>query len=278
MFRLPIGDVFETFIDILKNNLGWLFDAIDFVLDNSISGLEWVFGIIPAIILIVLFGLLAWYISGKGLAIFTVVGLLIIDSMNLWGNAIDTLALVLVATLITLLIGIPLGIWASRSNTIDKIIRPILDFMQTMPAFVYLIPVVIFFGIGKVPGAIATITFSMPPVVRLTNLGIRQVPVNVVEAARSFGSTPKQMLFKVQLPIALPTILAGVNQTILLSLSMVVISAMIGARGLGSPVLLGIEGMQTGRGFEGGLAVVILAMILDRMTQALGNKRADKNK
>ncbi|WP_237715509.1 ABC transporter permease [Pelosinus fermentans] len=183
----------------------------------------------------------------------------------------QTLALVLTSALIALVIGIPFGILAARNDKFDRIARIVLDFMQTMPAFVYLIPAVLFFKLGKVPGAVATVIFAMPPSVRLTNLGIRQVPEDVVEAARSFGSTTRQLLFKVQLPIAIPTILAGVNQTIMLSLSMVVIAAMIGAGGLGEEVLKGITQLKIGRGFESGVAVVLLAMVLDRITQSLAN-------
>jgi glycine betaine/proline transport system permease protein len=215
----------------------------------------------------------AWRKTGKGTAIFTFIGLFLIQSMDLWSETMQTLALVTSSALLALIIGIPLGIWSSKSNTVNKVMRPILDFMQTMPAFVYLIPAVLFFGLGKVPGAVATIIFSMPPAVRLTNLAIRQVPEDVVEASRSFGSTSSQMLFKVELPIATPTILAGINQTIMLALSMVVISSMIGAGGLGKKVLNGITQYKIGMGFESGLAVVILAMILDRITQSLGKKK-----
>jgi len=272
-FRIRIGNWFEAFIDWLTDNLGWLFDGIAFLVSNLIDGFEFVLGSPPAIIMILIITVLAWLASGKKLtfAVGTALGLVLIDSINLWDSAIETLALVLVAAFIALLIGIPTGIFASRNEKVsENVIRPTLDFMQTMPAFVYLIPAVIFFGLGTVSGAIATIIFSMPPVVRLTNLGIRQVPAEVVEAGRSLGSTPKQLLFKVQLPIALPTILAGINQTILLALSMVVIASMIGAGGLGEPVLSGITSLQIGVGFEGGIAVVVLAMILDRVTQALG--------
>ena len=190
-----------------------------------------------------------------------------------------TLSMVSTATLIALVVGLPLGILMAKNGTANKIIRPVLDFMQTMPAFVYLIPAVYFFDLGEVPGTVATIIFAMPPVVRLTNLGIRQVPEDVVEAARAFGSTPAQLLFKVQMPLAVPTIMAGLNQTIMLSLSMVVISAMIGADGLGKTVYEGITQMNIGKGFEGGLAVVILAMLLDRITQCLGSeqKKSGKN-
>ena len=226
--------------------------------------------------MLLVFTALTYWAVGRGLALFALIGLFIIDSMALWAPMIETLALVFAATFFALLIGIPFGIWASRSDTVERVIRPILDFMQTMPVFVYLIPAVLFFTLGKVPGAMATVIFAMPPAVRLTNLGIRQVSEEVIEAAQAFGSTPQQMLMKVQLPIALPTILAGVNQTIMLALSMVVIAAMIGAGGLGDVVLRGITQMKIGMGFEGGLAVVILAMLLDRVTQALGTQQHKK--
>ncbi|MFP4079016.1 MAG: ABC transporter permease [Candidatus Izemoplasmataceae bacterium] len=272
-FRFKIGDYFETFIDFLTDNLGWLFDGISAIVEGMIDAFEVALAFPPAIVLIVIITGLAWLAAGKkpGLAIGTFLGLFLIDAVDLWQEATETLALILVASFIALLIGIPTGIYASRNKIVsENIIRPVLDFMQTMPAFVYLIPAVIFFGLGTVAGAIATIIFSMPPVVRLTNLGIRQVPAEVVEAGKSLGSTPRQLLLKVQLPIALPTILAGVNQTILLALSMVVIASMIGAGGLGNPVLEGIQSLAIGEGFEGGIAVVVLAMILDRITQALG--------
>lgn len=185
----------------------------------------------------------------------------------------QTLALVLSSTGMALLLGIPLGIWMAGSGRCNKILQPALDCMQTMPAFVYLIPAVLFFGLGTVPGAFATIIFALPPVARLTALGLRQVPKNVVEAARSFGATPSQLLFKVELPLALPTILAGINQTIMMSLSMVVVAAMISAGGLGEVVLKGITQMKIGMGFEGGIAVVILAIVLDRITQGMARKK-----
>jgi len=228
----------------------------------------------PWMVLIVLFTLLAWIVSGRGLAIFTGVGFLLIVSMGFWEATMESLALVLSATLFALLIGIPVGISAARNNVVDKVTRPILDFMQTMPAFVYLIPAVLFFGLGKVPGAMATLIFAMPPAVRLTSLGIRQVPTEVVEACLAFGATPHQLLYKAQLPIARPTILAGLNQTIMLALSMVVIGGMIGAGGLGQEVLSGITQLKIGLGFESGIAVVILAIFLDRITQSFGGGNA----
>jgi glycine betaine/proline transport system permease protein len=225
----------------------------------------------PWFVLIVLFIILALVSAGRGLAIFTGVGFLLIVSMGFWEATMESLALVLSATIFALLIGIPVGISAARNNVVDNISRPILDFMQTMPAFVYLIPAVLFFGLGKVPGAMATLIFAMPPAVRLTSLGIRQVPTEVVEACLAFGSTPRQLLYKAQLPIARPTILAGLNQTIMLALSMVVIGGMIGAGGLGQEVLSGITQLKIGLGFESGISVVILAIFLDRVTQSFGS-------
>jgi len=270
MINLHIGDAVEVAIDWLTQNLAPLFSGIKAALLWVINGFAWIFTVIPWYVLVLLLAVAAWRLSSRGVAIFTVVGLVLIEMMGLWTATMQTLALIFTATLIALLIGVPLGIWMSRNDTLNRIIRPVLDFMQTMPAFVYLIPAVYFFDLGEVPGAVATIIFAMPPAVRLTNLGIRQVPEDVVEASKSFGSTSRQLLYKVQIPLAMPTIMAGLNQTIMLSLSMVVISAMIGAKGLGITVLKGITQLKVGEGFEGGLAVVILAMILDRITQGLG--------
>lgn len=272
MFRIPLGVYFEILIDWLKKNGKPFFVGMKKGVLFIIDKLEEFLIFIPWWLFIIVIVLVAWKVSGKKLAILSGLGLSIIYSIDLWNKMLETLALVFSSTMLALLVGIPLGIWMAKKDMTARIIKPVLDFMQTMPAFVYLIPSVIFFGLGKMPGAIATIIFSMPPVVRLTNLGIRQVPHDVVEAAESFGSTPLQMLFKVQVPLAMPTILAGINQTIMLSLSMVVISSMIGARGLGEVVLSGVTQMQIGKGFEGGIAVVILAIILDGMTQSIGKK------
>jgi glycine betaine/proline transport system permease protein len=276
MYRIPIGKYVEKIIDWMKNELDFLFDFISTILLSIIDSIDFVLTVIPYYILIPLVALFAWKIGSKGIAVFTLIGLLLINSMDLWSNMIQTVSLVVTATLIALFIGLPVGIWMSRNNKANNAIRPILDFMQTMPAFVYLIPAVYFFGIGPVPGLFATVIFAMPPVVRLTSLGIRQVAPDVIEASKAFGATSRQLLIKVQIPLAMPTILAGLNQTIMLSLSMVVISAMIGAKGLGEVVLRGINQMEVGTGFEGGLAVVILAMILDRLTQ--GVKKPKKKK
>ena len=276
MIQLPIGKIFENIIDWLTQNLGPFFDVINSILTGIIQTFETVLLFIPPLVLIALMVILAWRIASKGVAIFSIIGLLLILSMGFWEETMITLALVVTSGLLALVIGIPVGIWASRKDTVESVVRPILDFMQTMPAFVYLIPAVLFFQLGKVPGVVATVIFAMPPAVRLTNLGIRQVQKDVVEASKAFGSTSRQLLFKVQLPLATPTILAGVNQTIMLALSMVVIAAMIGAGGLGGEILKGITQLKIGLGFESGISVVILAIFLDRITQALGEKSQNK--
>lgn len=264
---IDIGQYIEVAINWLTENFKPLFDFIKHTGNSSIIGLEWIFLAIPFFVVIGLFTGLAWWKSGKGVAITTLLGLTLIYMMGFWKETMETLSLVLVATATALILSVPLGIWAAKNKLAAKIIRPMLDLMQTMPAFVYLIPAVLFFSIGKVPGAFATIIFAMPPAVRLTTLGIDAVPKDIVEAARAFGATNRQILFKVELPLAMKTILAGINQTILLSLSMVVIAGMIAAGGLGEKVLEGINNLDIGLGFESGLSVVILAIILDRITQ-----------
>jgi glycine betaine/proline transport system permease protein len=211
-------------------------------------------------------------------AIFVGCAMQAIHFMGLWTQTASTLALVIAATCFSLALGVPLGIWGARNNRVEMVLRSLLDFMQTMPAFVYLIPAVILFGLGRVPAVMATIVFSMPPVVRLTTLGIRQVREELMEAGRSFGSTELQLLWKIQLPNALPSIMAGVNQTIMMALSMVVVASMIGAGGLGEYVLSGIQRLDIGIGFEGGLGVVLLAIVLDRLTESFGMKAKKKPK
>jgi ABC-type proline/glycine betaine transport system permease subunit len=201
------------------------------------------------------------------------VGLLVIVAVDQWDNAMDTLALTLVAAFIAVLISIPLGIWAARSSAVSAIVRPILDFLQTMPAFVYLIPALILFRVGVVPGIVATIAFALAPGVRLTELGIRGVDAEVVEAGHAFGATPRRILRQIQLPLALPSIMAGVNQVIMLALSMVVIASMVGAPGLGRDIIQSLNRIDVGLGFEAGLSVVILAILLDRLTSTLGSGR-----
>jgi len=271
MIDIPVGRFFEIIIQWMIDNWSGFFDAVTVTVRATLNAFETALMFPHPLIMIVLLSAVAWYISGRGVAAFTVAGLFLIEGMGLWAETMDTLALIFTAVIIALMIGIPVGIWASKSDVTEKIVRPILDFMQTMPAFVYLIPAVLFFQLGKVPGVIATLVFATPPAVRLTNLGIRQVPEEVKEAALAFGSNSRQMLFKVELPVALPTILAGVNQTIMLALSMVVIASLIGAGGLGQPVLVGIQQLNIGLGFEGGIAIVILAIFLDRITQSMGS-------
>jgi len=283
--KFSIGGAFETLIEWLQDNFTPLFDAITVVISTTTDGLEELLLFLPDSLMVLVFTALAWWVASRGVAVFTLIGMGLLAEMEFvlfgleltvgmgyWETTMQTLALIVTASLFSLLVGIPTGIWAAKSETVDKIVRPILDFMQTMPPFVYLIPAVVLFGLGTVPGVIATFIFATPPCVRLTNLGIRQVSEEAVEAAQSFGSTPSQMLFKVELPMALPTIMAGVNQTVMLALSMVVIAALIGASGLGQPVVEGLQQLRIAKGFEGGLGIVILAIFLDRITQAAGEK------
>ena len=277
MIDLKIGESFEYIINWLTENFSVFFDGTSQTISGILSGFEWTLLLLHPLAVIVLFAVLAWFSAGRGIAIFTVIGFLLIYNLGFWVATMETLALVLTAVLVALFFAIPVGIWAAKSDTAQKFVRPILDFMQTLPAFVYLIPAVLFFKLGEVPAVVSTLIFALPPAVRLTNLGIRQVPKDIKEAGRSFGSTLKQILFKVELPVALPTILAGINQTIMLALSMVVIAGMIGAGGLGNEVLKGITQLQIGLGFESGIAIVILAIFLDRITQALG-QASSKNR
>jgi len=271
-----MGDWVNSFVDWLMLTFSAVFDGISFVINVVLSGIESLLLWCPWWIVILAFGLLAWRVARWRVAIFVVLGFFFIGTLGVWDRAMETLALIATAVLISVAFAIPMGIWAARSDTVEKTLRPILDAMQTMPAFVYLIPAIMFFGIGKVPGVIATVIFAMPPGVRLTNLGIRQVPVDVVEAGKAFGSTSRQLLFKIQIPMAIPTIMAGVNQTIMMALSMAVIGAIIGAGGLGYEVYHGISRIDVGRGFIGGISIVIIAMILDRLTAAMGKPRRRK--
>jgi glycine betaine/proline transport system permease protein len=269
-----IGDGIDSAVNYILDNFSPALDltaaSIGFVTTGLQSGLL----AIPMPVGIAIFALLALWRVSFGFAVFAGLSLAMVGQMGLWAAMMETLSLVIASTVIAMIVGLPLGVAMARRDSVAAVIRPALDLMQTMPAFVYLIPAAMFFGLGAVPGTIATVIFSMPPVVRLTNLGIRQVDVEFVEAGNAFGCTPTQLLLKVQLPNAMPSIMAGINQTIMLSLSMVVIASMIGAGGLGNTVLTGIQRLDVGTGFEGGLAVVILAVILDRLTQSLGKKGA----
>nr|WP_090890174.1 proline/glycine betaine ABC transporter permease [Evansella caseinilytica] len=273
--RIPFGDWIESLVDWMKNTefiANRFNDLRDFIAFISTDIFLSFFQLIPPIIFILILTAVSFWFTRKkrayGLPVLVFFGLLLIESVNYWNDMLLTLSLVLTATLISIVVGIPLGIWMGKSNRVQQIVTPILDFMQTMPAFVYLLPAVAFFSIGMVPGVVASVIFAMPPTVRLTNLGIRQVPTEMIEASDSFGSTSLQKLFKVQLPMAKTTIMAGVNQTIMLALSMVVIAAMIGTDGLGRQIYFAVSRNDLAMGFEAGICLVILAIILDRLTQA----------
>ncbi|BEQ13202.1 ABC transporter permease [Desulfoferula mesophila] len=271
--RIPLAEMIDQGLEWLTDHFAFITKALSKLtevgLDAMVAGLMW----LPPWLTIILLGALAWWLAGRKVAIFTAVGLAFIWNLGLWGPTMQTLSLVLIATGVAVAIGLPLGVLAALYKGFYRVIMPILDFMQTMPAFVYLIPAIPFFGLGPVSAIFSTVIFAMPPAIRLACLGIKQVPEDLIEAADAFGSTKGQKLFKLQLPLAKTTIMAGVNQTIMLSLSMVVIAAMIGAKGLGGEVWKAIQRLEPGMGFEAGLAVVILAMILDRITQALGGKQ-----
>ncbi|WP_322979373.1 proline/glycine betaine ABC transporter permease [Pseudomonas sp. C11] len=274
--KLDLGSWVNDVVQHLLDNYSGLFDNIGKVVSGFSEGIESLLMLPPAWLLIAIFvGLGLWRI-GVRFAVFTAVAFILIVMTGFWEQTVVTLGLTFSSTLISLLLGIPLGIWAARSERVATIIRPILDFMQTMPAFVYLIPAAMLFGLGRVPGIIATVIFAMPPAVRLTSLGIRQVNKEIVEAGQSFGCTSSQLLFKVQLPNAMPSIMAGVNQTIMMALSMVIIASMVGAGGLGNDVLASIQRLDIGLGFESGMAVVLLAIILDRITESFGTKQPVK--
>lgn len=269
--QLPVAEETKKFIDWTKETFSFVFDPLKTVfgklMDWTSAGLDF----IPPIILMIIIAVLAFFVTGKrfGLAAFTFVGLLFIHNQAYWSHLIDTFSLVLIASLLSVVIGVPIGILMAKNKIAEVVITPILDFMQTMPAFVYLIPAVAFFGIGMVPGVFASLIFATPPTVRFTNLGIRQVSGELVEAADAFGCTGAQKLFKVELPMAKATIMAGINQTVMLALSMVVIASMIGARGLGREVLSSLQRAEAGVGFVAGISIVILAIIMDRFTQNL---------
>jgi len=271
LLNFDVGGVVEVAVAWIQNNLEGLLDAISAIIDFVVSNLEGVLLWLNPYVAGALLILLGLWRVGIGFGIFCLACVLLFWEMTLWDETMSTVALVLAASIVAIIVGVPIGIAMSRNDMVERLVRPVLDLMQTMPPFVYLIPAAIFFGLGKVPGTIATVVFAMPPAVRLTNLGIRQVSEENIEAGLAFGCTPRQLLTKVQMPLAMPTIMQGVNQTIMLSLSMVVIASMIGAGGLGNVVLTGIQRLNVGLGFEGGLGVVLIAILLDRLTQTFGD-------
>lgn len=268
---LPLGTWVETGINWFKEHAEWLLDFITVVVKWMVNGLADVLIAVPAPALILLFALLGWLVRSWQISVGIVLSMLLVVAMGQWNNAMLTLALVVIAAIIAIAIAVPLGILAARNDTFSSFIKPVLDFMQTMPSFVYLILAVVFFGIGFVPGVFATVLFALPPGVRFTELGIRGVDRETVEAGYAFGSTPGKILRGIELPLAMPTIMAGINQVIMLALSMAVVAGMAGADGLGKEVVKAIATIDIALGIEAGLGVVILAVFLDRCTAALGN-------
>ena len=264
----------------INQGLGWVvehfrpfFQTVRLPIDSTLNSVQGLLTALPALPMIALIGLLAWQFAGRALAIGTVVSLMLVTVLGIWPEAMVTLSLVLTSLVFCMAVGLPLGVLLASSDRAQRVMRPVLDAMQTTPAFVYLVPVVMLFGIGNVPGVIVTIVFALAPLVRLTNLGLRQVRPDLIEAARAYGASPWQMLVKVQLPLAMPSIMAGINQALMLSLSMVVIASMIAVGGLGQMVLRGIGRLDMGLATVGGLGIVLLAISLDRLTQAMGKSR-----
>lgn len=277
--RIPLGQWADAAIDWMSDNWDAFFTAISNGLSFLLDGLGALLSALPYFAVIIIFAAIGWYLRGWKFGVFTALSFLLVASMELWRPTMSTMAMVLVASGIAVVIGVLLGVLASANRRASTIIKPVLDFMQTMPAFVYLIPAIIFFGIGMVPGTIATIVFALPPAARLTELGLRSVDPEVVEAGIAFGATKKRILLDIKMPLALPTIMSGINQVIMLALSMVVTAGIVGAGGLGSVVYQGVTRLDIGLGFEGGIAVVIVAVFLDRITSALGtraNRRINK--
>lgn len=269
---IPLDVWVSQFVDWLVDNYRHFFQVIKWPIEQTLNGFDMGLNALPPILVIIAIALAAWRFSGVMLAVFSVVTMTFIGLLGLWEDSMTTLAMVLSAVIFCAIVGIPLGIIAGRNDRFEAWLRPALDAMQTTPAFVYLVPIVMLFSVGNVAGVLATIIFAIPPIIRLTSLGIRQVHPELVEAAQAFGATNWQVLKRVQVPLALPTILAGLNQTIMMALSMVVIAALIGAGGLGSPVVLGLNTLDIGRAVIGGLAIVLMAIVLDRITQSMANK------
>ena len=268
----PLADWTNVVVAWITETFGGLFEVVDTVIVGVVDALAFILIAPPELVIVVALAAIAFLMAGWRIALFTAVGLVFIISLGLWEDAMLTLALVLASAVTALAIAIPIGIIAAKSRGVETVMTPVLDTMQTMPAFVYLVPVVLLFSIGNSPALIATVIFAMPPAVRLTMLGIQQVPKDTVEAAHAFGSTPWQTLLKVELPLSVQSIMAGVNQAIMLSLSMVVVAALVGAGGLGKPVVEGLGNLDVGASFVGGVGLVILAIMLDRSTRGLGRK------
>jgi len=274
--QIPIAKWVNSAISWIIGNFGGAFDLLNSAIEGVVNALSFLLTVPPTLVMIVILAVIAFFLSGWRIALFAVLGLLLVVSLGLWSLTMTTLALILVATTVCLAIGIPIGILAAKSPRLEEISLPILDLMQTMPAFVYLVPFVFLLGLGAGPALLATVIFATPPAVRLTMLGIQQVPKETVEAAHAFGSTPMQTLFKVELPLSLSSIRAGVNQVIMLALSMVVIAGLVGFEGLGKPVVEGLQQLNVGLAFEGGIGIVVLAIVLDRVTRGIGGGKPKK--
>ena len=272
--KIPLGDTMASLVDVIKRHGTWLFDGISVVIRGAVDGVTAALRAVPALWLIGVFGVLAWLLRRSyGLAAFVLVTLLFILNQGYWVATLETLSLVVVATVASALLGVPLGIAAAHRPRLFAVLRPVLDLMQTLPTFVYLIPTLVLFGLGVVPGLISTVIFALPAPIRLTHLGISSVPKPLIEAGEAFGATPLQLLWKVELPSAAPTIIAGLTQCIMLSLSMVVIAALVGAGGLGVPVVRALNTVQVGMGFEAGFTIVLLAILLDRVSRPAERRR-----
>lgn len=271
--RIPLAEKINESVDWITRNFGDQLNEFGRTVENTVNSLADALLAPTPIVMVIILALVGWLLKDWKLAVGTVVGLLVVIGLNQWENTMNTAALVVAATVVALVIGVPIGIIAARSDRFSTFIRPVLDFMQTMPSLVWLVPVVMFFGGGVHAGLVATVIFTVAPGVRFTELGIRQVDAEVVEAGRAFGATPRQILREVQLPLAMPTIMAGVNQVIMLSLSMAVIAGMVGSGGLGGDVVGAIATLEVGLGFEAGIAVVVLAIYLDRITASAGQRR-----
>jgi glycine betaine/proline transport system permease protein len=264
--KIPLGSWVKTFVDLLNEHAQSVFDLISVVIGSAIDGLTAMLLTVPPLVLIGVFAAAAYWLHRSiGLAVFVLLALLLVANLGYWQATIETLSLVISATLVCVVIGVPLGIAAAHRPWLYTTLRPILDLMQTIPTFVYLIPTLVLFGLGTVPGLISTVIFALPAPIRLTHLGISSVPIQLYEAGKAFGATKRQLLFKVELPYALPTIMAGITQCIMLSLSMVVIAALVGADGLGKPVVRALNTVNIAMGFEAGAAIVVLAIVLDRV-------------
>ena len=274
--RIPLAEWTTRAVDWITETFEWLFEPLKEIIGTFVGALEAAFTALPALLMVAVLAAIAFFLAGWRVALFTLLGLVFVISLDLWDYTMETLALVLAAAAVALVIGIPIGIVAAKSVAVEAVLRPVLDVAQTMPAFVYLVPIVVLMGLDEPPALIATVVFAMPPAVRLTMLGIQQVPKDTVEAAQAFGATPWKTLLKVELPLSLKSIMAGVNQVIMLSLSMVVIAALAGAGGLGDPVIIGLGQLDVGGAFVGGIGIVILAIMLDRVTRGMERRRGAK--